>query len=74
MPPPTPSTAPARSGLGGGAGVPGSKTAQKSIKKIIIFLDQFLIRFGSHLEAVLAPFLLHFWFQIALGYQSLSKT
>ena len=74
MPPPTPSTAPARSVAGGCPGLGGSKTASKSIKKSIIFLDRFLIRFGTHLGAILAPFLLHFWSQIALGHSSLSKT
>ena len=33
-----------------------------------------MIRFGTHLGAILAPFLLHFWSQIALGHSSLSKT
>ena len=56
MPPPTPSTAPARSVVGDCPGVGGSKTASKSIKKSIIFLDRFLIRFGTHFGAMLAPF------------------
>ena len=59
------------------ADVPGylaPKIASKSIKKIITFLNRFLIRFGTHFGAMLAPFLLHFWSQIALGHSSLSKT
>ena len=71
MPPPTPSTAPARSTAGGVAILPGSKTASKSIQKFIIILDRFLIRFGTHFDTILVPFLLHFWFQIALGHSSL---
>ena len=74
MPPPTPSTAPARSVAGGCPGLGGSKTASKSIKKSILFLDRCLIRFGSHFGAMLAPFLLHFWSRIALGHSSLLKT
>ena len=74
MPPPTPSTAPARSFFGGGAELGGSKSASKSIKKSIMFLDRFLIRFGTHFGAMLAPVLLHFWSQIALEHSSLSKT
>ena len=50
------------------------KTVLKSIKKSIIFQDQFLNRFGRHVGAILPPFLLHFWSQIALGRSSLSKT
>ena len=70
MPPPTPSTAPARLLSGGCPGGGGSKTASKSIKKSIIFLDRFLIR----LRPMLMPFWLHFCSQIALGHSSLSKT
>ena len=56
MPPPTPSTAPARSLVGGSPGGGGSKTASKSIKKSVILLDRFLIRFGIHFGAFWSPF------------------
>ena len=43
-----PSTAPARGAVGGCPGGGGSKTASKTIKKSIIFLNYFSIRLGSY--------------------------
>jgi hypothetical protein len=56
MPPPTPSTAPARSVPGGRPTVGGSKTDLKSIKKNIICLTIFRSVLGAMLEPFSLPF------------------
>ena len=60
MPPPTPSTAPARSTSGACPGGGGSKTDLKSIKQKHHIFDHFSIRFESHFGAISEPFLSHF--------------
>ena len=56
MPPPTPSTAPARSFSGGFPELGGSQTDLISIKKYIRCLDHFSIRLGIMLEPFCLPF------------------
>ena len=63
MPPPTPSTAPARIVVGGGPGVAGLPNPYKSDQKPISFFDRFLMPFWLHFGSDFGAFWDPFWYQ-----------